>query len=460
MGNGYFQQINVKKGMFKYFLPVFLFAALLSDAQTSVPMSRHVILITIDGMRPEFYLDPAWPAPNLQHLMQEGAYAIRMRPVFPTVTLPNHTTMITGALPARHGVYYNGPFNPLATGMAWNFFASVIRVPTLFDAVHAEGKVTVAIDWPVTVGSPSIDYNFPDYWGFSDTTDNIALIRNGVHPAGLWEELEKNALGIVPSEEINSDHFLRTDENAGRIAAYLIRTYKPTFTAFHITETDHAQHEVGREGYAVRIAVAAADRAIGSVLEAVERAGIKDSTTIIIAGDHGFANIHSVLFPNVWLAQAGLFQKGANWRVKFQSASGSCFLYLQDRKDVKTLAAVKDVLARLPEKYRGLFRVLERPELDRLGVDSAAFLALAPLPGIAIGNSGEGEVLRGAHGGTHGFMNDEPEMMTGFIAFGVGIRKGVIIHEMATQQIAPLIVQLLGLSFTCPDGVLYPGLLQ
>ncbi|HXB08253.1 MAG TPA: alkaline phosphatase family protein, partial [Puia sp.] len=88
-------------------------------------MSRHVILITIDGMRPEFYLDPAWPAPNLQHLMQEGAYAIRMRPVFPTVTLPNHTTMITGALPARHGVYYNGPFNPLATGMAWNFFARV-----------------------------------------------------------------------------------------------------------------------------------------------------------------------------------------------------------------------------------------------------------------------------------------------------------------------------------------------
>ena len=127
---------------------------------------------------------------------------------------------------------------------------------------------------------------------------------------------------------------------------------------------------------------------------------------------------------------------------------------------MKTLAAAKDVLARLPEKYRGLFRVLERPELDRLGVDSAVFLALAPLPGIAIGNSGEGEVLRGAHGGTHGFMNDEPEMMTGFIAFGAGIRKGVIIHEMATQNIAPMIAKLLGISFSCPDGVLYPGLLQ
>jgi len=434
------------------------FALLLPLMSLHAQSGRHVILITIDGMRPEFYEDPSWPTPHLQHLMQEGAYAKKMRPVFPTVTLPNHTTMITGALPARHGVYYNAPFNPLSTTPGWNFFASVIRVPTLFDAVHATGRVTAAVDWPVTVGSPAIDYKFPDYWGFSDTTDNIALIRAGVHPAGLWDELQKNALGIVPSEEINSDHYLRTDENAGRIAAYLIQRYKPAFMAFHITETDHAQHDLGREGYAVRTAVAAADRAVGAVLEAIGRAGIRDSTTILIAGDHGFADIHSVLCPNVWLAEAGLFQKGANWRVRFQSASGSCFLYLQDKKDVKRLEAVKTLLAQLPAKYKGLFRVLDRPELDRLGVDSAASLALAPMIGVAIGNTGQGEVLRPAHGGTHGFMNDEPEMQTGFIAWGAGIRKGAVIDRMETQDIAPLIVKLLGLNFSCPDGVLFGGI--
>jgi predicted AlkP superfamily pyrophosphatase or phosphodiesterase len=234
-----------------YLLAALIFFSLCISAQPA----RHVILITIDGMRPEFYEDPTWPAPNLQHLMKEGAYAIKVRPVFPTVTLPNHTSMITGAMPARHGVYYNAPFNPLSTAMAWNFFANIIKVPTVFDALHAAGKVTAAIDWPVTVGAP-IDYNFPDYWGFNDSTDNIALIKAGVSPKGLWEELQKNALGIIPSEEINSDHFLRTDENAGRIAAYLVQKYKPVFTAFHITETDHAQHDHGREGYEVRTAVA------------------------------------------------------------------------------------------------------------------------------------------------------------------------------------------------------------
>lgn len=440
---------------------LFFFAVLHAQpAPHGQPAARHVVLITIDGMRPEFYRDLSWPAPNLQHLVSEGAYALQVRPVFPTVTLPNHTAMVTGALPARSGVYLNSPFTPLSTSPAWNFYASIIKVPTLFDVVHATGQVTAAIDWPVTVGATSIDYNFPDYWGFNDSTDNIALTRSAVHPAGLWEELETNALGKVPGEEINSDHFLRTDENAGRIAAYLIMKYRPAFTAFHITETDHAQHDHGREGYEVRAAVAAADRAVGDVLEAIARAGIRDSTTVIIAGDHGFADIHAALCPNIWLAQNDLLRKGPHWRARFQSASGAALLYLEDKKDTKTLAAVLQVLNGLPTKYRGLFRMLERPELDRLGVDSAAALALSPQLGIAISGASEGEVLRAAHGGTHGFMNDEPQMMTGFIAWGAGIRNGTVITVMGTQDIAPLIAKLLGINFNCPDGVLYPGILK
>jgi predicted AlkP superfamily pyrophosphatase or phosphodiesterase len=424
------------------------------------PTGRHVVLITIDGMRPEFYEDPSWPTPVLQHLMQEGAYATRVKPVFPTVTLPNHTAMITGALPARSGVYANSPFQPLATAPSWNFYARIIKIPTLFDVLHAAGKETAAVDWPVTVGMESITYNFPDYWGFDEKTDNIALTREAIRPAGLWDELEANALGKIPSEEINSDSYLRTDENASRIAAYLIMKYKPTFTAFHITETDHAQHEFGRSGYEVRAAVAAADRAVGAVLEAVERAGLKDSTTILIAGDHGFADIHDALAPNVWLAQHGFFQKGPHWRAKFQSTSGSAILYLEDKKDTKTLNGILAMLHSLPEQYRHLFRILERPECDRLGVDSAAALALSPNIGLAISGATEGDVIRPYHGGTHGFMNDEPQMYTGFIAYGAGIRKGVVISEMGNQDIAPIVAWLLRIDFPCPDGVLYPGLFK
>ena len=100
------------------------------------------------------------------------------------------------------------------------------------------------------------------------------------------------------------------------------------------------------------------------------------------------------------------------------------------------------------------------PGLDRLGVDSTAFLAFAPEPGIADGNAGQEEPLRAAQGGTHGFMNDTTEMMTGFIAYGAGIHKGTVIPIMGTQDVAPIIAKLLGIDFDCPDGILYPGLIK
>jgi predicted AlkP superfamily pyrophosphatase or phosphodiesterase len=60
--------------------------------------------------------------------------------------------------------------------------------------------------------------------------------------------------------------------------------------------------------------------AIGQIIESLERAGIKDSTAIIVTGDHGFVDIHTVLAPNVWLAGKGLLDTTAgrgNWKAAF-----------------------------------------------------------------------------------------------------------------------------------------------
>ena len=87
----------------------------------------HVVLVSIDGLRPEFYRDPRWPAPTLQWMAREGAQAEGVRGVFPSVTYPSHTTLVTGALPARHGVLYNTPFEPAGQTGAWYWEASAIR---------------------------------------------------------------------------------------------------------------------------------------------------------------------------------------------------------------------------------------------------------------------------------------------------------------------------------------------
>jgi hypothetical protein len=118
------------------------------------------------------------------------------------------------------------------------------------------------------------------------------------------------------------------------------------------------------------------------------------------------------------------------------------------------------LLTDLPPGVKRLFRTLEKPELEKAGADPHAALALTPLPGIAIGNASEGEVLRPARGGTHGYYPDFPEIMTGLVGAGAGLNKGVEIPEMGMQDIAPIIARLLGLKFETPDGVLMVGVVK
>ena len=90
----------------------------------------HVILISIDGLRPEFYKDPSWNMVNLRQAMENGAYAEGVDGVFPTVTYPSHTTIISGVKPLKHGVYYNTPAEPLGVTGNWLWKYENIKVPT------------------------------------------------------------------------------------------------------------------------------------------------------------------------------------------------------------------------------------------------------------------------------------------------------------------------------------------
>jgi predicted AlkP superfamily pyrophosphatase or phosphodiesterase len=53
---------------------------------------RHVVIVSIDGLRPDFYLGEAWAAPELRALLKAGSHARAAEGVFPTVTYPNPTT--------------------------------------------------------------------------------------------------------------------------------------------------------------------------------------------------------------------------------------------------------------------------------------------------------------------------------------------------------------------------------
>lgn len=428
-----------------------LFTAITAFNQTV----KQVILISIDGFRPDFYKDKSWPAPNMQKLMADGVYANGVNSVFPSVTYPAHTTLITGAMPAKHGIYYNAPYG--AKVGQWYWEESYIKTKTLWDAVKEAGLKSGSVMWPVTVGAP-IDYNFPVRRADNDEkSDQLSVTMPFITPENLIEQIEITT-GKLKKADFNTSNTI--DQTIGKMANHIISAYKPNLMAMHFVTVDHLQHEYGRNAIQVKKAVALVDSIIGSVINTVERAGLKSSTAIIITGDHGFVDTKISFSPNTWLAQNKLLSK-TEWTAKFLSSGGASFLYLKDGNDKKTLLKVNEILDGLPADQKKLFRIVNRKELDKIGANPEVAMALAMAKGVAANNDFTGEAVKPKkNGGTHGYFPDFQEIRTGFIAVGAGINKGSEIKEMGIQDIAPLISELLRLKFKSPDGILIPGILK
>ncbi len=419
----------------------------LSTAQSQ--QVKHVVLITVDGFRPDFYLDSNWPAPNIRQLMKNGTYALGVNSVFPSMTYPSHTTIVTGVQPAKHGVYYNGMFEPNgSTGkIYWN--DSSIHATTIWKAAQQKGLTTAALFWPVSADAP-VDYNIPDIGSMGETTR-----ENYAKPAGFVRTLRAEVFNGINAIEYGKD------ENVARIAAYVIKKAKPSLMTIHLFSVDHAEHIQGREGDMVKEAVADADSSVGVITEALKQAGIWNNTVLIVTGDHGFENVTQHVYPNVWLAQAGLITdiKKGDWKAQFYTVGGSAYLYLKDPQDQATLAKVKDLLSRLPAAEQQYFRIISRSQLDAIGGNPEVALALSGEHGASFGGAATGATVAPGKGGTHGFFPDFRNIQTGFVAYGPGIRKGGIISSMNLRDIAPAIARMLQLDLPPVQGKIPEALL-
>ena len=417
--------------------------------QIGYTQKGHVILVSIDGLRPEFYKDSSWSMVNLRQALKTGSYADGVNSVFPSVTYPSHTAMITGQNPLKHGIYYNTPVEAEAITGKWNWDYKTIKVPTVFDLAKQKGLATASVFWPVSLNSAA-DYLVPEYWYLpkkkGEAKDVLSALSENSKPKTLFAELQQHAIGTLNPIDFDGDHYSIDDNNA-QIACYLIRQYKPSLLSLHLVTVDHFEHEQGRDGDKVRTSLTVVDAALRKLIEATKKAGIYENTTFIVTGDHGFVNIHNTLAPNVLLRKAGLYEpnSGNNWKAYFHSSGGATFLHLKDKNDIATFDKVKALLAQLPAEQQGYFKIKDRKELDLIGADPNSVLALAAQQGYAFSSDSNGEFIRAAKGGTHGYFPDFKEIQTGFVAFGKGIKEGKVLTEMNLTDIAPLIAHLLGL---------------
>jgi predicted AlkP superfamily pyrophosphatase or phosphodiesterase len=431
-------------------------------AAAATRASDHVVVISIDGFRPAMYLDSAREGvslPNLQALREAGSAAEGVEVSHPSMTYPSHTSIATGVRPARHGIVSNTMFDPPTGSPRWYYEYSAMTVPAIWDRAKAHGLTTAGASWPVTVGA-TMDVLFPESNQAPPDSTWLARARNDSTP-GLVDAVVTALGGYGENANRNA---IERDRFTAAVAGHILRTSRPNLLMIHLMETDTAQHADGPGSPAARDAIQRIDAHVGAIVRATEEAGIRARTTFIVTGDHGFSRVHALIQPNVILREGGWLTTDARGRVQtWQVAAHATAIRLRDPKDAALAARVEGRFRELAEgRYRGIFRVVSRADLDALGAYPEAAFFIEPAEGYYVSDGVEQDsVLVGTtRRGAHGFLPTEPRMRTGFIAAGAGVRPGVPLPFLRQIDIAPTVARLLGFEMPDVDGVPIVGLLR
>jgi predicted AlkP superfamily pyrophosphatase or phosphodiesterase len=205
-------------------------------ADDKPPVASRVLIVSIDGLRPDVALRANMP--HLRSLMARGSFSFWANTTDVAVTLPSHTSMLTGVTPEKHGIHYNAdkednkPEFPL--------------VPTLFDLAKKQGRTTA-----LCAGK--------------------SKFRAFDRPGALDWKFIKEA----------------NDATVASMAAAIIHEHHPDVLFVHFPENDRVGHAIGWGTPEQIKAVEGADEGLGQVLAALDAEHLTDSTLIILSADHG-----------------------------------------------------------------------------------------------------------------------------------------------------------------------------
>jgi predicted AlkP superfamily pyrophosphatase or phosphodiesterase len=404
---------------------------------------RHVLVISVDGLGASLYdrLAGKIHISNLPRLRREGSYAEGVLGVYPTVTYPSHTTIVTGRMPAEHGIYSNLSSRAPGKNLGdWFWFASAIKVPTLWDEARAHHLTTGTVFWPVTAGGP-IDWDVPEIWDPQKPLQvDPTYVAQYATPGLLFEALLE--IGPPPRGE-------PLDVTRTRLATFILKKHKPNLLLVHLCDLDGEEHQFGPDSPQAATTLEKIDGHVGELLAAVQAAGLADSTDVFIVSDHGFLPVKTELKPNLLFVKAGLLsadEQGnvTGGRIDTVANGGSLFVYWPKSEDLRS--QVNEALK--PLRDQGvLWGVLDRAALKDLGAEPAAQMALEAPSGYGFSSNAAGGLLAKGKSttGTHGYLPFRRDLEASFIAWGPDIRAGVDLHTIRMTEIAPTILKAMGI---------------
>jgi arylsulfatase A-like enzyme len=250
--------------------------ALLSAAPEKARAQR-VIVVSIDGLRPDA-IDAA-NAETLRKLIERGAYCATAQTVRPSITLPSHTSMLSGLDFERHGVVWN------------NYRPGYIVHPTIFSVVAQVGKKSAmlfskdkfhflanpaCVNW---VYGPPVPDKIPVSEDYSEIEQLKLMLKKEEAAAKLPPP--KTPVTPPPGE------LMTTAEMLGRAFATAWPVQKWPLTFIHFREPDEAGHRKGWMGPEYIEGVKAVDKALAGIVATIEKNGGFEATALIVSADHG-----------------------------------------------------------------------------------------------------------------------------------------------------------------------------
>ncbi len=368
----------------------------------------YLIMISVDGFRWD-YLDK-YPSPAMNALAQNGVRAERLIPVFPTLTFPNHYSLVTGMYPANHGLTANE--FPIGDQDYWYRLR-------LRDTVE-KGE----------------NYRGEPVWVTAETQGMVAA-------SFFWVGSEADIKGVHPTYWRSYDKKISGNERVDQVLKWLAEpaSNRPHLYNLYFENVDDNSHWYGPETSENEAAILQIDTYVNRLMEGIGKLPHGKQVNVMLMSDHGQGQYLET--ENVQILDQLLNLNGIT------TIDGGCYLYLHfDQADQGRAARIRDRIntswdhaeAYLKEDTPSEWNVTDDPRFPDIIVEAEMGYAV-------FSTTSKTEY---SHPGDHGWRPEDQEMHGFFVASGPAFRKGLKIGPTRNVDIHPLVMSILSLD--SPEG--------
>lgn len=377
----------------------------------------------------------------LDTLLKRSTVCDQVKTVFPALTYPAHTTLMTGCDPIDHGIGQNQPFQPDQEPdmRAWYWDAAAIQRPTLFDAVCQAGGRCASVLWPVTGKNHSIRWNFPEVLALPGENQVLKMLAYGTPGWILSTELRLGRQRVGTKEPHLSDY-------GCLLTCDVICHHRPDLTALHMVDVDDLRHHHGVASPEALQGLKRLEKRVQNIYDIILKTpGMEDSLFVLVS-DHGQADVNRPVCVADVLAQGGF-----DGVLRVQSNGMTAYLY----DNGAGMGRVSGALTFLESNGAsvGISRVYDRETLHRMGCfagDGGVVLAaVEAAPGVVFSDALPEAKREKA---THGFGPGHPAEDCLLAIHGRGVPEGLTLPPMPMRDVAPTLAELMGVPLPKATG--------